>query len=74
MGTAGLAVLLFAGRTVAQEPVYQLSTHMLDVSQGAPARGVAVTLYESAPDTDAGGVWRRGGRPTTTDALPTCFP
>ena len=63
MGTAGLAVLLFAGRAVAQEPVYQLSTHMLDVSQGAPARGVAVTLYESAPDTDAG--WRVAARRQT---------
>lgn len=63
MGTAGLAVLLFAGRAVAQEPVYQLSTHMLDVSQGTPARGVAVTLYESAPDTDAG--WRVAARRQT---------
>ena len=42
---------------------YQLSTHMLDVSQGTPARGVAVTLYESAPDTDAG--WRVAARRQT---------
>lgn len=52
MGAAGLAVLLFAGRAEAQEPVYQLSTHMLDVSRGVPAQGVSVTLY--AADKESG--------------------
>lgn len=76
MATAGLAVLLFAGWAVAQEPVYQLSTHMLDISRGVPAAGVRVTLYEA--DADAG--WReaacretdRNGR--VADLLPVGTP
>lgn len=76
MGAAGLAVLLFVGRAEAQEPVCQLSTHMLDVSRGVPARGVSVTLY--AADADAG--WRevvsratdRNGR--IADLLPVAAP
>lgn len=49
-GAAVLAALLFAGWSVAQEPVYQLSTHMLDVSRGIPAEGVAVSLSRQAAD------------------------
>ena len=42
MVAIAVSVLLFAVRVSAKDPVYQLSTHMLDVSQGAPAADVAV--------------------------------
>lgn len=63
MGAAGLAALLFAGQVWAQEPVYQLSTHMLDISKGAPAPDVAVVLYEQ--DAEADGGWRTVARRVT---------
>ena len=50
MGMAVLMALLFAGRSVAQEPVCQLSTHMLDVSRGVPAAGVTVELSRQTSD------------------------
>lgn len=44
-GALVLLALLLVGRTEAREPgTFQLSTHMLDISQGAPAPDVAVTL------------------------------
>lgn len=61
MGAVVLAALLFAGRLVAQEPVWQLSTHMLDVSAGAPARGVAVSLFRLSAE----GEWTRLAERTT---------
>ena len=54
MVAIAVSVLLFAVRVSAKDPVYQLSTHMLDVSQGAPAADVAVAL--SAAEED--GSWR----------------
>ena len=54
-GALVLLALLLVGRTEAREPgTFQLSTHMLDISQGAPAPGVAVTLRVQEPD----GSWR----------------
>ncbi|WP_417016641.1 hydroxyisourate hydrolase [Alistipes sp.] len=61
MGMAVLVALLFAGRSVAQEPVCQLSTHMLDVSRGAPAAGVEVELSRQTPD----GGWQTVDRRVT---------
>lgn len=61
MGTVVLAALLFAGRAVAQDPVFQLSTHMLDLSQGSPAADVAVKLYGQSPDE----TWRLLAERTT---------
>ena len=54
MVAIAVSVLLFAVRVSAKDPVYQLSTHMLDVSQGAPAADVAVALYAAEED----GSWR----------------
>lgn len=73
MGVAAFAALLFAGRLVAQEPVWQLSTHMLDITAGAPAEGVAVTLSRLSDE----GVWEPLAERTTdrngrvADLLPT---
>lgn len=54
-GALVLLALLLVGRTEAREPgTFQLSTHMLDISQGAPAPDVAVTLRAQEPD----GSWR----------------
>lgn len=54
-GALALLALLLVGRTEAREPgTFQLSTHMLDISQGAPAPDVAVTLRAQEPD----GSWR----------------
>ena len=61
MGMAVLMALLFAGRSVAQEPVCQLSTHMLDVSRGVPAAGVTVELSRQTPD----GSWQTLDRRVT---------
>lgn len=54
MGAVAVAALLFVGRLEAQEPVPQLSTHMLDLTRGVPAAGVAVELLAAQPD----GCWR----------------
>ena len=76
LGAVAFAALVFAGWSVAQEPVYQLSTHMLDLSQGAPAAGVTVTLYRQASD----GSWTRLCERTTDrngrigDLLPQAGP
>lgn len=54
-GALVLLAMLFMGRVEAREPgAFQLSTHMLDISQGVPAPGVAVTLYVQQAD----GSWR----------------
>lgn len=54
-GALVLLALLLVGRTEAREPgTFQLSTHMLDISQGAPAPDVAVALCAQEPD----GSWR----------------
>lgn len=54
-GALVLLALLLVGRTEAREPgTFQLSTHMLDLSQGAPAPDVAVTLCAQESD----GSWR----------------
>lgn len=68
MTMAGAALLLFAGagRVGAQTPptvACQLSTHMLDISRGAPAPGVAVTLYVQDDATAEG--WREVARRKT---------
>lgn len=50
-GALVLLALLLVGRTEAREPgTFQLSTHMLDISQGAPAPDVAVTLCAQESD------------------------
>ena len=54
-GAVVIIALLVAGWSVAQEPVYQLSTHMLDISRGVPAGEVSVSLYRLQPD----GSWER---------------
>lgn len=61
MGAAAFVALLFAGRLMAQEPVWQLSTHMLDISSGTPAEGVAVTLSRLSGD----GAWEPLAERTT---------
>lgn len=38
------ALVLFSTLTFAQTPKYQLSSHILDVSKGAPAVGVTIKL------------------------------
>lgn len=76
MGAVAVVALLFAGRSVAQEPVCQLSTHMLDISRGTPAEGVAVSLYRQGP----GGEWepvaerRTDGKGRIGDLLPVGAP
>lgn len=50
MGAVAVAALLFVGRLEAREPVCQLSTHMLDLTRGVPASGVAVSLLAEQPD------------------------
>lgn len=76
MGAVAFAALLFAGRLVAQEPVWQLSTHMLDISSGKPAQGVAVTLSRLSGD----GAWEPLAERTTdrngrvADLLPAAAP
>ncbi|WP_455586853.1 hydroxyisourate hydrolase [Bacteroides sp.] len=48
----------------AQSPTgYQLSTHMLDVSKGAPATGVKITLYQLQNN----GTWKQMASGVTND-------
>lgn len=49
-GALWLLALGFAGTVSAQEPTFQLSTHMLDLSRGVPAADVRVTLSRLAED------------------------
>lgn len=47
---SALLALLCVGSAWAAEPTFQLSTHMLDISRGEPARGVRVVLEERQAD------------------------
>lgn len=54
----------------------QITTHVLDTARGAPAEGIAITLYRKAGDDWSevgGGLSNADGRldsPLTTDPLP----
>lgn len=46
-------LLLLASITFSQKNAYQLSTHILDISKGAPAAGVSIRLEKQ--DEPSGG-------------------
>ena len=50
-GFLTFAFLLLATLTFAQEKTYQLSSHILDISKGAPAAGVTIQLEKMDSDT-----------------------
>lgn len=73
---SALLALLCVGSAWAAEPTFQLSTHMLDISRGEPARGVRVVLEERQADGGWLGVAERrtdaNGR--VADLLPSGQP
>ena len=51
-----LALFCFSSLAIAQKTTYQLSSHILDVSQGMPATGVTIKLEKQNEFTQA---WTR---------------
>ncbi|SDE27367.1 hydroxyisourate hydrolase [Riemerella columbipharyngis] len=49
-----LFALIFASLSFAQQVKYQLSSHILDITQGKPAVGVKIELSKKHPN----GVWK----------------
>ncbi len=59
-----LAIILIASIGFAQEKQYQLSTHILDISQGVPAGDVEVKLEKMNKDTE---IWTLVDKKTTEE-------
>lgn len=48
----GLFFLTNIGQGQAQDSLFRLSTHILDVTRGVPAEGIRVELYKQRPGTE----------------------